>query len=111
MEKLTNEEFKFLETYQKQIDSARTSDYAKSMTSGVVHRMREIYSRLTGQWYAMNENCGRCVLTLLRRLYTPYYEYKQTIEGDSARCSTESEQDTSNASGGKEQTADSGSNN
>lgn len=111
MEKLTKEEYEFLKLYEDRINSAHTSAYAKSMPSSVVHRMREIYSRLIGQWHSMNENCGSCVLTLLRKLYTPYYEYKQSIEGNSARCSTESEQDTSNASGGKEQTADSGSNN
>ena len=111
MEKLTEEEFKFLELYENRINSAHISAYSKSMPSGVVHRMREIYSRLIGQWYQMNENCGSCVLTLLRKLYTPYYEYKKTIEGDSARCSTESEQDNGTSSGGKEQTADSGSDN
>lgn len=111
MEKLTEEEFKFLELYENRINSAHISSYAKSMPSGVVHRMREIYSRLIGQWYQMNENCGSCVLTLLRKLYTPYYEYKQTIQGNSAGCSTESEQDNGTSSGGKEQTADTRSNN
>lgn len=49
MEKLTEEEFKFLELYENRINSAHISSYAKSMPSGVVHRMREIYSRLIGQ--------------------------------------------------------------
>ena len=106
MEKLTEEEFKFLEQFEDRINSAHISAYAKTMNSSVVHRMREIYSRLIGKWHQMNENCGSCVLTLLRKLYAPYYEYKQTIERNSARCTNESEQNTSNASGGKEQNAD-----
>ncbi|MBO7712583.1 MAG: hypothetical protein J6S85_03385 [Methanobrevibacter sp.] len=100
-------EFEFLKNYEDRLKTASTAAYiSKSMPTSVVHKMREIYSRLIGQSYAMNENCGGCILTLCRKLYPLYYEYKQTIERNSAGCSTESEQDTSNASGGKEQTAD-----
>lgn len=111
MEKLTQEEFEFLSKYEDRLNSAKTANYTRAIPSGVVHRMREIYSRLIDKYYSMSESCGRCILTLLIKLYTPYYEYKQTIEGDSARCSTESEQDNGTSSGGKEQTADSGSDN
>lgn len=111
MEKLTQEEFDYLSKYEDRLNTAKTANYTRAVPSGIVHKMREIYSRLIGKYYSMNENCGSCILALLKKLYTPYYEYKQTIEGDSARCSTESEQDTSNASGGKEQTADSGADN
>ena len=111
MEKLTQEEFEFLEKYEDRLTSATTSNYTRAVPTGVVHRMREIYSRLIGKWYSMNEGCGSCILTLLKKLYTPYYEYKQTIERNSARCTDEGEQDTSVASGGKEQTADTRSDN
>lgn len=106
MERLTEQEFNFLKQYENRLISASNSSYIKSMPSGVVHRMREIYSRLIGQWYSMNENCGSCVLTLCRKLYQPYYEYKQSIKGNSAGCSTESEQDIGTSSGGEKQTAD-----
>lgn len=102
MEKLTQEEFEFLENYEDRLNSATTANYTRAIPSGVVHQMREIYSRLIGKYYSMSESCGRCILTLCKKLYAPYYEYKQTIQRDSARCTNESEQNTSDASGGNE---------
>ena len=106
MEKLNEQEFNFLKQYENRLESASNSAYIKSMPSAVVHTMREIYSRLIGQTYSMNENCGSCILTLCRKLYKPYEEYKQSIEGNSAGCTAKGEEDTPDVSGGKEQTAD-----
>lgn len=106
MEKLNEQEFNFLKQYEDRLKSASNSAYIKSMPSAAVHTMREIYSRLIGQTYSMNENCGGCILTLCRKLYKPYEEYKRTIEGNSAGQRTEENEDSSNASGGKVKNSD-----
>ena len=106
MEKLNEQEFNFLKQYEDRLESASNSAYIRSMSSAAVHTMREIYSRLIGRTYSMNENCGGCILTLCRKLYKPYEEYKQSIEGNSSGRTTKSEQDTQNASGGEKQTED-----
>ena len=102
MEKLTQEEYDFLKEYEDRLNSATTANYTRAVPSGIVHKMREIYSRLIGKYYSMNESCGSCILSLLKKLYAPYYEYKETIENNSAGCSTESEQDTGTSGGGEE---------
>lgn len=106
MEILKQEEYEYLKKYEDRLNSAISANYVRAIPSGVVHKMREIYSRLIGQTYSMNENCGACVLALCRKLYKPYEEYKQSIEGKSAGCTAKGEEDTQNVSGGKEQTAD-----
>lgn len=104
MEKLTKEEFEFLKQYEDRLNTAVTSRYIRAIPSGSVHRMREIYSRLIGQTYSMNENCGGCILTLCKKLNKPYYEYKQEIERNSTRCTTKTQPDTPEVSGGEVQT-------
>lgn len=107
MEKLRQDEFEFLDRYKDRLISASQSAYInRSLPSAVVHKMREIYSRLIDRPYSMNEGCGSCILTLCRKLFYPYDEYKQTIERNSAGCTTETQQNSTDASGGKEQTGD-----
>ena len=79
MEKLTKEEFEYLSKYEDRLKTAVGSNFVRAIPSGVVHKMREIYSRLIGKTYSMNENCGGCILTLCKKLNTPYNEYKETI--------------------------------
>lgn len=107
VEKLTQEEFEYLQKYEDRLASAANSQFIRALPSGVVHHMREIYSRLIGKTYSMNENCGGCVLTLCRKLNTPYNEYKKAIERNSTRCTTETDQDTPDVSGGEVKTGDS----
>lgn len=106
MEKLTKEEFEYLKKYEDRLNSAAGSNFVRAIPSGVVHTMREIYSRLIGQTYAMNEHCGGCVLALCKKLNKPYNEYKETIEGNSTGCTTETDTDTPKVSGGEIQTGD-----
>lgn len=106
MEKLTKEEFDFLKQYEDRLETASTSAYIRHLNSSVVHKMREIYSRLIGKTYSMNENCGGCILTLCRKLNVPYNEYKETIKGNSTGCTTETDTDTPEISGGEVQTGD-----
>ena len=101
MENLKQEEYEYLKKYEDRLNSAISANYVRAIPSGVVHKMREIYSRLIGQTYSMNENCGACVLTLCRKLYKPYEEYKQSIEGNSNRQVSEEEQNTGIAVGGE----------
>lgn len=106
MEKLTKEEFEYLSKYEDRLKTAVGSNFVRAIPSGVVHKMREIYSRLIGKTYSMNENCGGCILTLCKKLNTPYNEYKETIEGNSTGCTTETDTDTPEISGGEVQTGD-----
>lgn len=106
MEKLTKEEFEYLSKYEDRLKTAVGSNFVRAVPSGAVHKMREIYSRLIGKTYSMNENCGGCILTLCKKLNTPYNEYKETIEGDSTGCTTETDTDTPEISGGEVQTGD-----
>lgn len=106
MEKLTKEEFEYLSKYEDRLKTAVGSNFVRAIPSGVVHKMREIYSRLIGKTYSMNENCGGCILTLCKKLNTPYNEYKETIEGNSTGCTTETDTDTTEISGGEVQTGD-----
>lgn len=106
MEKLTKEEFEYLSKYEDRLKTAVGSNFVRAVPSGAVHKMREIYSRLIGKTYSMNENCGGCILTLCKKLNTPYNEYKETIEGDSTGCTTETDTDTPEISGGEIQTGD-----
>lgn len=99
MEKLNEQEFNFLKQYEDRLKSASNSAYIKSMPSAAVHTMREIYSRLIGQTYSMNENCGGCILTLCRKLKPIYDEY--TVKRESIRCSAESESNTGAISSGE----------
>ena len=101
MENLKQEEYEYLKKYEDRLNSAISANYVRAIPSGVVHKMREIYSRLIGQTYSMNENCGACVLTLCRKLYKPYEEYKQSIEWNSNRQVSEEEQNTGIAVGGE----------
>lgn len=106
MEKLTKEEFEYLSKYEDRLKTAVGSNFVRAIPSGVVHKMREIYSRLIGKTYSMNENCGGCILTLCKKLNKPYNEYKETIEGNSTGCTTETDTDTPEISGGEVQTGD-----
>lgn len=106
MEKLTKEEFEYLSKYEDRLKTAVGSNFVRAIPSGVVHKMREIYSRLIGKTYSMNENCGGCILTLCKKLNTPYNEYKETIEGNSTGCTTETDTDTPENRGGEVQTGD-----
>lgn len=106
MEKLTKEEFEYLSKYEDRLKTAVGSNFVRAIPSGVVHKMREIYSRLIGKTYSMNENCGGCILTLCKKLNTPYNEYKETIKGNSTGCTTETDTDTPEISGGEVQTGD-----
>lgn len=107
MEKLTQEEFEYLKQYEDRLITATNSTYARALSSGAVHRMREIYSRLIGETYSMNEACGSCILTLCRKLYQPYNDYKQEIERNSTRCTTKVNSDSTKISGGEIKTGDS----
>lgn len=107
IKQLTKEEFEFLEKYEDRLNTAATSAYVRTIPSATVHRMREIYSRLIGQTYAMNENCGGCILTLCRKLNKPYNDYKETIQRNSTGRTTEVDSDTTKAVGGEVETGDS----
>lgn len=110
MEKLKKEEYEFLSRYSDRLESASKSAYInRSMPTAVVHKMREIYSRLIGKPYAMNENCGSCILTLCRKLKPIYDEYEKSIQGNSTGRTTETQSDPSNVSGGEEQTGNTNS--
>lgn len=106
MKNLTEEEFEFLSKYEDRFNSAATANYVRAIPSGIVHKMREIYSRLIEKPYAMNENCGSCILNLCRKIKPVYDEYKETIQRNSTGCTTETQSDPSDVVGGKEQTGD-----
>lgn len=94
MEKLNNEEYEYLKKYEDRLITASGSNYARAIPSGAVHKMREIYSRLIGQTYAMNESCGACVLTLCKKLYPPYKQYDDEIKRNSTRRTSKSKSDS-----------------
>ena len=106
LEKLTQTEYEFLKTYEDRLRSASNSAYIKPIPSPSVHQMREIYSRLIGKLYSMNEHCGSCVLTLCRRLYKPFKDYEDEIKRNTAGRTTKIDNNPPEISGGEIQTGD-----
>ena len=76
MEKLTKEEFEYLQKFETQINTATKSDYMRGIQKADVERIREIYSRLIGQKYVLNSSCSRCILKLIKSISSYYYEFK-----------------------------------
>lgn len=104
METLTQEEYEFLQKYEDRLQSATTSSYIRALRSGEIHKMREIYSRLIGKTYQMNESCGSCILNLCRKLYPIYNEYRNNLERDSSGQTAEDQCDSDSTVGGKVKT-------
>ena len=106
IDKLTKEEYEFLKQYKDKLETASQSNCIRALPSNVVHTMREIYSRLIGKYYSMNEHCGGCVLALCKKLYPHFKAYEDEIERNSAGCTTETDNNPPEISGGEVQTGD-----
>lgn len=102
---LTKEEFDYLKQFEDRFETAHTSNFARSIGSKTVEEMRRIYSRLIDKNYSMNINCGGCILTLLKKLYPYYNEYRE-IERNSSGQANQTEQNTGNAVAGEIETGD-----
>lgn len=100
---LTQEEFDFLKQYEDRFETAHTSNFARGLGSKIVEEMRRIYSRLIDKNYSMNINCGGCILTLLKKLYPYYNEYRE-IQRNSSGQTSAPEQNTGNAVTGEVET-------
>lgn len=77
MEKLTKEEFEYLQKFETQINTATKSDYMRGIQKADVEKIGKIYSRLIGQTYTFNSSCSRCILKLIKLISSYYYDGRE----------------------------------
>lgn len=80
MEKLTKEEFEYLQKFETQINTATKSDYMRGIQKADVEKIGKIYSRLIGQTYTFNSSCSRCILKLIKLISSYYYDGREDWE-------------------------------
>lgn len=87
---MKKEDFEYLKQFEDRFLTATKSNYARSIQSKDVEKIRAIYSDINGQPYRMNSNCSACVLKLLQKVSPYYFEFKndrrtnEEIIGESA---------------------------
>ena len=74
-EKLTADEYAFLQKYDVNLNSAFKSNYCRSIPKDDLLKMKEIYDRVTHTDYRLNTSCSTCILKLIRKLAPFYFSY------------------------------------
>lgn len=108
MEKLTKEEYEYLQKFEKQINTATKSDYMRGIQKADVEKIGNIYSRLIGHNYVFNSGCSRCILKLIKSISSYYYECKSEEDRreEASRKTTQIEGDRDSYRQGEEDKGD-----
>lgn len=77
---MTNDNFKFLEQYEKQLCCAYYSHFLVNAPTHAVAKMADIYKEETRQSNHLNIRCASCMLNLFSRLGKLYFEEKERRE-------------------------------
>lgn len=77
---MKQEDFEYLQQFEDRFLTATKSNYARSIQSKDVEKIKAIYSDIIGQPYRMNSSCSACVLKLLQKVSPYYFEFKNEKE-------------------------------
>lgn len=71
---LTELEIKLLNKYEDRLRQSR-SNYLRAITSIDLHKLNEIYEKITGNKYHLNSACSTCQLKFIQSLDKVYHKY------------------------------------
>ena len=74
---LTEEEFKALEPYEKNMGTAVRASWASNPGSSALDLMQTVYGRVSGTAKKINKGCGTCILNLLKDIGRIYFADKE----------------------------------
>lgn len=74
---LTEEEFKALEPYEKNMSTAVRAGWARNPGSSALDLMQTVYARVSGTAMKINKGCGTCILNLLKDVGRIYFADKE----------------------------------
>lgn len=79
---LTNEEIIALAKYEDHLRKAVESDFMRNPGREAIRLMDAIYSRAKGVALRSDPTCGVCILKVLKKIGTLYFEQKAKMEED-----------------------------
>lgn len=93
MNALTNEEYIYLQQFEEHMRTAINNNYMRNIQTADIIKIGEIYTRLIGQTYRFNKNCGSCRLTLMKKIGAVYFAFStQTKEVNDGKTSDRTEE-------------------
>lgn len=89
---LTEEEFKALEPYEKNMGTAVRASWASNPGSSALDLMQTVYGRVSGTAKKINKGCGTCILNLLKDVGRIYFADKEekTVSAGKGQMQAES---------------------